>query len=157
MEAAENISCLNFKEDMKQIDICALGPLRISSALYNAGKIKPGGRIVTISSQAGSCEWRTTQNKNKGGDYGHHMSRAACNIGMVLLSEELKAQRIAVGLLHPGFNRTEMTKKYEHIWDKKGAVPPAEGALRVLHEVIRASLEKTGAFVNCEDGLRIPW
>ena len=30
--------------------------------------------------QAGSAEWRTTQNAGKGGDYGHHMSRAACNI-----------------------------------------------------------------------------
>lgn len=30
-------------------------------------------------------------------------------------------------LLHPGFNRTDMTKKYAHIWDEEGAVPPAEG------------------------------
>merc|ERR1719181_2296993 len=71
--------------------------------------------------------------------------------------EELKSKGVCVVLLHPGFNRTEMTKKYESIWDIEGAVPPAEGALRVLHEVIRASLDKTGAFVNCEDGLRIPW
>eukprot|EP00746_Dinoflagellata_sp_MGD_P152246 gnl/MRDRNA2_/MRDRNA2_83533_c0_seq1.p1 gnl/MRDRNA2_/MRDRNA2_83533_c0~~gnl/MRDRNA2_/MRDRNA2_83533_c0_seq1.p1 ORF type:complete len:302 (+),score=58.64 gnl/MRDRNA2_/MRDRNA2_83533_c0_seq1:80-985(+) len=157
MEAAENISCLNFREEMNQIDICALGPLRVSSALYNAGKIKPGARIVTISSQAGSCEWRTTQNKNKGGDYGHHMSRAACNIGMVLLSEELKAQGVSVGLLHPGFNRTEMTKKYEHIWDEEGAVDIKYGAMRVLHEVQNVSMETTGTFINCEDGLQIPW
>ena len=101
--------------------------------------------------------WRKTQNKDKGGDYGHHMSRAACNIGGVLLAEELKSKGVCVVLLHPGFNRTEMTRKYESIWDVEGAVPPAEGALRVLHEVVRASLDKTGAFVNCEDGLRIPW
>merc|ERR1719181_973843 len=132
---------LNFEEELKQIDICAVGPLRVSNALY----------------QAGSCEWRFTQNKDESGDYGHHMSRAACNIGGVLLAEELKSKGVCVVLLHPGFNRTEMTKKYESIWDIEGAVPPAEGALRVLHEVIRASLEKTGAFVNCEDGLRIPW
>jgi len=117
----------------------------------------PGGRIVTISSQAGSCEWRTTQNKNKGGDYGHHMSRAACNIGMVLLSEELKAQNIAIGVLHPGFNRTEMTKKYEHIWDEEGAVESKHGAMRVLHEVKNVSMKTTGKFINCEDGLQIPW
>merc|ERR1719313_451599 len=157
MEAAENISCLNYAEQMKQIDICALGPLRVSTALHNAGKIKPGGRIVTISSQAGSCEWRTVQNKDKGGDYGHHMSRAACNIGMVLLSEELKAQRIAIGILHPGFNRTDMTKKYEHIWDKEGAVDSKYGAMRVLYETKKVSMETTGKFINCEDGLEIPW
>jgi len=33
-----------------------------------------------LAPQAGSVEWRTTQNKDQGGDYGHHMSRAACNI-----------------------------------------------------------------------------
>jgi len=39
------------------------------------------------------------------------MSRAACNIAAVLLSEELKAQGIAVVMLHPGFNKTDMTAK----------------------------------------------
>jgi len=148
---------LNFEEQLKQIDICAVGPLRVSNALFQAGGLRKDSKIAIITSQAGSAEWRFTQNSNEGGDYGHHMSRAACNIGGVLLAEELKASGICVVLLHPGFNRTEMTKKYEHIWDIEGAVPPAEGALRVLHEVVRASLEKTGAFVNCEDGLRIPW
>ena len=57
---------LNFEEELKQIDVCAvllhtpaqikrwlqLGPLRVSSALFNAGKIKAGeGKIVIISSQ----------------------------------------------------------------------------------------------------------
>ena len=47
-----------------------------------------------------------------GGDYGHHMSRAACNIGAVLMSQELKAEGIPVLLLHPGFNKTGMTAKW---------------------------------------------
>merc|ERR1719231_1635262 len=125
------------------IDVCALGPLRISSAIFNKGLIAPGGKVIIISSQAGSCEWRTTQNSGKGGDYGHHMSRAACNIMGVLLSEELRAARVAVALLHPGFNRTEMTRKYEHIWDIEGAVDPVEGAKRVLHECTKVSMATT--------------
>lgn len=43
------------------------------------------------------------------------------------MSEELKSKGVCVVLLHPGFNRTDMTKKYAHIWDEEGAVPPAEG------------------------------
>ena len=112
---------------------------------------------MIITSQAGSAEWRFTQNADAGGDYGHHMSRAACNIMGVLLSQELKAAGVTVLLLHPGFNRTEMTAKYKEIWDIEGAVEPSIGAKRVLHEALGATLEKTGAFVNCEDGLRIPW
>ena len=87
--ADETVSTLNFAEQLKMIDVCALGPLRVSSAAYNQGKIAEGGRVIVITSQAGSVEWRATQNKGKGGDYGHHMSRAACNIAAVRLRSEL--------------------------------------------------------------------
>jgi len=148
---------LNFEEQLKQIDVCALGPLRMNSALVNAGALAKDAKLVIITSQAGSVEWRTTQNKDQGGDYGHHMSRAACNIAGALQAEELRKSGYTVILLHPGFNRTEMTKKYEDIWDIEGAVDPRVGAKRVIHEVIKAKLEDTGKFINCEDGLQIPW
>ena len=48
-----------------QIDVCALGPLRITHALYKAGKMERNGtpaKCIIITSQAGSCEWRFTQN-----------------------------------------------------------------------------------------------
>merc|ERR1719311_1089956 len=103
------------------IDICAVGPLRISSGLVNAGLVKNGGKIAMITSQGGSVAWRTTQNPT-GHDYGHHMSKTAANMGARLLSQELKPEGISVVMLHPGFARTEMTKKYEKIWDEEGAV-----------------------------------
>ena len=66
---------MNFKQQMLQIDICALGPLRITHALYKAGKIGTGGnpgKVIIITSQAGSCEWRFTQNPTpKPGDEFH--------------------------------------------------------------------------------------
>lgn len=148
---------LNFDEQLKQIDICGLGPLRVNSALVQAGALAEDAKLVIITSQAGSCEWRSTQNKDKGGDYGHHMSRAACNMAGVLQAEELRKKGYTVVLLHPGFNRTEMTAKYKDIWDEEGAVEPSVGAKRVLYETINASLETTGQFINCEDGLQIPW
>ena len=152
----QKVDSLNFDEQLKQIDICALGPLRVTSALFNAGLLGDGAKAVIITSQAGSAQWRFTQNP-EGGDYGHHMSRAACNIAGVLLAQELRARGVAVVMLHPGFNRTEMTKKYEHIWEIEGAVDPNEGAKRVLHEVGVASIETSGLFINCEDGLQIPF
>ena len=45
------------------------------------------------------------------------MCRAACNISGVLMSEEFKKHGFPVVMLHPGFNRTDMTTKYAHIWD----------------------------------------
>jgi len=129
----------------------------VCNAAINEKALKEGARLITITSQAGSVEWRTTQNKDKGGDYGHHMSRSCCNMAQVLLSEEVKKLGYSVHLLHPGFNRTEMTAKYKDIWDIEGAVEPIVGAKRVLYEVGKASMETTGKCINCEDGLVIPW
>lgn len=148
---------LNFDEQMKQIDICGMGPLRVNNALIQNGALADNAKLVVITSQAGSVEWRTVQNKDKGGDYGHHMSRACCNMAAVLLSEEVKKMGYSVHLLHPGFNRTAMTAKYKDIWDIEGAVEPIVGAKRVLYEISKASMETTGTCVNCEDGLVIPW
>lgn len=38
-----------------------------------------------------------------------------------------------------------------------GAVEPSVGAKRVIYETIKAKKEDTGKFINCEDGLQIPW
>jgi len=85
------------------------------------------------------------------------MSKAAANMGGVLLAQELRNQDISVSILHPGFNKTEMTSKYAHIWEVEGAVDASIGAKRVLHEINIQSMETTGRFINCEDGLNIPW
>ena len=148
----------NYEEALKQFDICSLGLLRVSHALLSKGCIKePGGKIIMITSQGGSTTWRQVQNANKGTDYGHHMSKAAANMCGALMAEEVRGRGIAVANLHPGFNRTDMTRKYEHIWDIEGAVEASVGAKRVWHEIGRVKLEKQGCpFVNCEDGLEIP-
>jgi NAD(P)-dependent dehydrogenase (short-subunit alcohol dehydrogenase family) len=156
-EPVEKIDSLNFAEELKMIDICALGPLRISANLFNNGLLKEGeSSIAMITSQGGSVSWRTTQNPD-GGDYGHHMSKAAANMGSVLLSQEFKKNNIAVGILHPGFNKTGMTAKYAHIWEVEGAVDASVGAKRVFHEISKIDMDTTGKFINCEDGLEIPW
>jgi len=155
-EIVDTLDSLQTDEALKQIDICAIGALRCVAALKAEGLTK-GSKIIVITSQAGSAKWRFTQNKDKGGDYGHHMSRAACNIACVLMSEELKKDEIPVVMLHPGFNRTEMTKKFSHIWDMEGAVEPSVGAKRVLYEVGKVTMADSGKFINCEDGLQIPF
>lgn len=70
----ETLGSLNFPEELKQIDICALGPLRVSAALINAGLLKPGAKVAMITSQGGSISWRDVQNPT-GHDYGHHSAR----------------------------------------------------------------------------------
>jgi len=152
----DNLDNIQEKGAMDQFSVCGFGPVRCIGALKAANLLK-GAKVAIITSQAGSAQWRFTQNKDKGGDYGHHMCRAACNIAIALMSEELKKDEVPIVGLHPGFNRTSMTEKYKHIWDIEGAVPPEEGAMRVLHETSLISMKTSGQFINCEDGLRIPY
>jgi len=152
----DNLDSVQESAAMDQFSVCGFGPVRCVGALKAANLLK-GTTVAIISSQAGSAQWRFTQNKDKGGDYGHHMCRAACNLAVALMSEELKKEEVPVVGLHPGFNRTAMTEKYSHIWDVEGAVPPPDGAMRVLYETGRISMKTSGQFINCEDGLRIPY
>lgn len=156
-EPEEKVDSMNFSEQLKMIDICAVGVLRVSANLFNNGLLKDGqSSIAMITSQGGSISWRTVQNPD-GGDYGHHMSKAAANMGSVLLSQEFKKHNIPVGILHPGFNKTGMTAKYAEIWEVEGAVDATVGAKRVFYEIEKITMDTTGKFINCEDGLEIPW
>lgn len=74
-----------------------------------------------------------------------------------LLAQEVKEKGIMVGVFHPGFNKTGMTAKYKEIWEVEGAVDPSIGAKRIFYEVGQLSMDTTGKFINCEDGLEIPW
>lgn len=156
MKELETLDNLNFPEQIKTIDICACGPLRVTASLLHGGLLREGSKIIMITSQGGSVTWRTTQNPT-GHDYGHHMSKAAANMMSALLAQELKSKGIAVGIFHPGFNKTGMTAKYKEIWEVEGAVDPAVGAKRIMYETGRLSMETSGKFINCEDGLEIPF
>jgi hypothetical protein len=72
MEPVEKIDSLDFAEELKMINICALGPMRVSSSLVTGGLLKEGSKIIMITSQGGAISWRPTQNPD-GGDYGHHV------------------------------------------------------------------------------------
>merc|ERR1719384_3094246 len=61
-EPVEKIDSMNFEEQLKMIDICALGPLRVTANLHNNGMLKEDAKVIMITSQGGSVTWRTTQN-----------------------------------------------------------------------------------------------
>ena len=43
--AVETVESMNFEEQLKQIDICGVAPLRVSSALYNAGALADAAKV----------------------------------------------------------------------------------------------------------------
>ena len=95
-------------------------PVFIVHHLVKANLLQEGSKVILVSSESGSINLR--HEKEGGGNYGHHASKAALNMVGKLLSLDLKEKKIAVGIVHPGFMRTEMTKGvgFDKYWDAGG-------------------------------------
>jgi len=120
----------------------ALGPLRTVHALLAA--LQTGAKIALITSRMGSMADNTS-----GGYYGYRMSKAALNAAGVSLAHDLKARRIAVAILHPGYVRTDMT-------DRAGMIEPDASARLLLQRIDELTLETSGTFWHA-NGERLPW
>lgn len=125
-----------------QYEVNALAPLRVTHALVN--HLINGGKVVIISSRVGSIA-----DNGSGGAWGYRMSKAAANMAGMNLAHELKEREIAVGLLHPGFVRTEMT-------GGRGDVEPAEAAAGLVERIDELSMDTTGSFRHA-NGEDLPW
>ena len=98
----------------------AIAPVFIVHRLARAGLLQRGAKVLLVSSEAGSITLR--HESEGGGNYAHHASKAALNMAGRLLSLDLKGSDVVVGMVHPGFMRTEMTKNvgFDKYWDAGG-------------------------------------
>jgi len=138
----ETLDAMDFDSIRHQFDVNALGPLRIVHALQ--ASLGEGSKIAIITSRMGSI----TDNSS-GARYGYRMSKAAVNMAGVSLSHDLRPRGVSVGLLHPGFVRTEMTGGNGN-WN-------ADEAARALTERIdELNLDRSGSFRHA-NGEALPW
>jgi short-subunit dehydrogenase len=142
----ETLGELDFASIEAQIQVNALGPLRVSEALtQNMKPAKDGlARIALITSRMGSITDNTS-----GGRYGYRMSKAALNIAGVSLAHDLKDKNIVVGIFHPGLVATEMIGGH-------GDIGPDEAAERLDKRIYALTLENSGGFWH-SNGESLPW
>ncbi len=122
----------------------SMAPLRLAAAFAANVAASEHKRIVTITSRMGSIE----QNES-GAQIAYRSSKAAVNIVMDCVANELRPEGVTCVVFHPGWVRTDM------------GGPSA--ALEIDESVtsIRAAIEKltvadTGRFFNY-DGTSLPW
>ena len=125
-----------------QFETNALAPLMITDALQP--QLNKGGKVALITSRMGSIADNTS-----GGRYGYRMSKAALNAAGKSLAEDLKAQSVAVAILHPGLVGTEMIGGH-------GDITPDEAAQRLLQRIDELTLDNTGTFWH-SNGEVLPW
>jgi NAD(P)-dependent dehydrogenase (short-subunit alcohol dehydrogenase family) len=126
----------------QQFAVNALGPLLTVHAFLD--KLAAGSRVALITSRMGSIADNTS-----GGSYGYRMSKAALNAAGRSLALDLATRGIAVGLLHPGYVRTDMT-------GRSGDVEPAEAAAMLVARIDELDPQTSGTFRHA-NGAELPW
>ena len=118
----ESFDSPSWENEIKMYTTSSIGPVFIVHHLVKAGLLAKGSKIILVSSESGSITLR--HESEGGGNYGHHASKSALNMVGKLLSLDLKEKGIAVGIVHPGFMRTEMTKGvgFDKFWDDGGGM-----------------------------------
>lgn len=117
LESFDNPS---WEKQLTMYTTSAIAPVFITQSLSKSGFLGSGSKVILVSSESGSITLR--HESEGGGNYGHHASKTALNMVGKLLSLDLKESGVAVGLVHPGFMRTEMTKGvgFDKYWDAGG-------------------------------------
>ncbi len=138
----DSIDTLDHAAVREQLEVNALGPLRVTTALLS--RLESGSKIAFVSSRAGSIGDRPS-----GGTYGYRMSKAALNMAGANLAHDLAPRGIHVVLLHPGFVRTEMTRG-------AGTFDPPEAAAGLIARIDELDADRSGRFFHAT-GEEIPW
>jgi NAD(P)-dependent dehydrogenase (short-subunit alcohol dehydrogenase family) len=85
-----------WEDEIKMYTICSIAPVFLIRHLSSS--LAPSAKIIILTSEGGSLTLRTE--KEGGGMFGHHGSKAAANMVGRLLSFDLKGRGIAVAMIH---------------------------------------------------------
>lgn len=135
-----------WEEEVRMYTTSSIAPPFLIHSLHSNNYLRPGSKVLLVSSESGSITLR--HSKEGGGNYAHHASKSALNMVGKLLSLDLKDQGVVVGIVHPGFMRTEMTKGvgFDKFWDDGGAVTPDEAAKSLIEWTEKLDMSKTGQY-----------
>jgi len=117
-----------------------IGAWRVTVAVLPLIRRAPHGRIVNVSSEGGSL------NSMGGGTPAYHVTKAALNALTRTLAAELRADRVLVNAVCPGWTATDMGR---------GGRPIPDGAASVVWAALLDDDGPTGGFFR--DGAPLPW
>ncbi len=138
----DNLASLTSVALIEQFEVNSVGPLRVVQVLMP--HLNQPSKVVMITSRMGSIA-----DNQSGGYYGYRASKAALNALSVSLARDLKSRDIAVGLLHPGFVKTEMVNFQGHI-------SPEEAAQGLMARIDGLNMANSGGFWHA-NGEKLPW
>ena len=122
--------------------INAAGPFLLTQAL--APLLADGARVANLSSELGSIA-----DAGRFGTPSYCISKAAQNMGSVLLAHALAARGVVVVALHPGWVQTDMG-------GPQSTLPAPDAVRGLLHVIDGLKQEDSGGFRTWQ-GETLPW
>ena len=138
----DELGQIDFEGVLRQFEVNALGPVRITAALLP--NLIPGAKLAYITSRMGSIA-----DNGSGGHYGYRMSKAALNSAAVSFAKDFEKKQISVAILHPGMVSTEMI-------GGRGQIEPDEAAAGLLKRIDELNMKNSGSFWH-QNGQVLPW
>ena len=118
------------------LDVNTLGPVKITETFVANVAASEEKKIITLSSQLGSIG-----DTGSDGLFAYRTSKAAVNMAMVALSNQLSPQSIIVAMFCPGWCRTDMG-------GAEATLEPAESVANMRGLIAGLTLEDTGTFTH---------
>ncbi len=124
---------MDFDGWAETFNVNTLGPVRLMQALMANLKAANAGKVMTVTSQMGALSLDIAH------AHAYCASKAAVNKFMRLAALDLKKEGVAVGLVHPGWVKTDMG-------GANADITPQESAAGVVAVCDQLSLDNTGGF-----------
>lgn len=125
------------------------GPLKLSEALVSNVAASKQKKIIGMTSGLGSLQMMSRMSRF----YYYQMSKAAMNMGMRAMRNDLSGRGIIVALLAPGMVETDLLADSGY---SGKALKPAESAASLYQLVAALTPQDKGVPLNV-DGKPIPW
>jgi NAD(P)-dependent dehydrogenase (short-subunit alcohol dehydrogenase family) len=142
-EKQQTATHMDFAAWADALNVNTLGPVRVMQALLPALKRSGDPRVMSVTSQLGALSL------DMAFALGYSASKAALNKFMRLAAPELKRHGVAVGVVHPGWVKTDMG-------GPGASITPQESAAGIAKVIDALSLENTGGFWKW-NGSRHDW
>ncbi|MCK1709604.1 SDR family oxidoreductase [Bradyrhizobium sp. 143] len=151
---AQSANCIDPEGWMTTMRVNALSPILIAQALRDNLRRSSEKKLVAITSDFGSTgtDWGPTTNASE--RYSYRASKAALNNGMRALSRDWAADGVLVGILNPGFVRTDMGG--ERAAASSAGISAEDSARGLARRIAELTPANSGTFQNYR-GETIPW
>ncbi|WP_020619244.1 SDR family NAD(P)-dependent oxidoreductase [Paenibacillus daejeonensis] len=141
-------SGLNYKEMIRLYNVNAIGLLRVTEAFRSLTDVGGLKRQCIISSEAGSIE-----RSHRKAWFSYCMSKAALNMGVARLYEELRHEGYTYRLFHPGWMKTYMSG----VRNDAAELEPHEVATMALHYFLTSGEADRRLMMSDWQGQVWPW